>query len=670
MTDNGVSRNPVSIMLFEDGRPPADAAKTTIIFGINRGGTSAIAGLVRGFGFYLGPDLPVNNEDPSFTYQPIDRMKATIEARNADHQFWGWKFPRAVSYLDHLLDTVRNPMLILVVRDVVATALGLVRWDGRDQMSAVSEILDQLRKNIALVLRWRLPTLMVSYEKALARPDDILADLEAFLERPAAVDHSRLRAYVQKEGYKSYEDIVTAAPTGQPSSSASIEGESGIEVQQNGATTRTSAGELWQRAKVDHGIILDPRTMDQVRNSLEVDDVVSAINIGIVLRENTKFDMANDVFGATLQIEPENAACHYNYSHSLLRSGNGKDALYHAGKATLARPDILRFRTHYVRLLAAAGDISMARDILNSYLAQSTIEHEEIRATFQFGRYLKRFPEAMVEGALREVSHSSSWQSDETAAAEILKAIRKNTPFALVRLGDGEGAWTFLCNSDEADYPDLYRANRGAFLRDWFCSEDLLYSTEFGIFARNLAKVTDESDIIGIPDEARIRHEYRILSQRGVPSSVNLLRLFGLLGSHRDHQRRYTSNGIHWQLARRSFFGSLFREHKRFGVITSHRSLPELLRDRAAIDILYEMFVPGDSRNVWVGDDGLPVVQFPNAFKIVHTELEGRDLSGIVFLVAAGFVGKQYLHLIKQQGGIALDIGAIANRWAANASPL
>jgi hypothetical protein len=82
------------------------------------------------------------------------------------------------------------------------------------------------------------------------------------------------------------------------------------------------------------------------------------------------------------------------------------------------------------------------------------------------------------------------------------------------------------------------------------------------------------------------------------------------------------------------------------------------------------MFVPGDSRNVWVGDDGLPVVQFPNAFKIVHTELEGRDLSGIVFLVAAGFVGKQYLHLIKQQGGIALDIGAIANRWAANASPL
>lgn len=664
MTDNGVSRDPVSIMLFEDGRPPADAAKTAIIFGINRGGTSAIAGLVRGFGYYLGSDLPVNNEDPSFSYQPIDRMKATIEARNAAHHLWGWKFPRAVSYLDHLLDTVRSPMLILVSRDVVATALGLIRWDDRDQTDALSENLDQLHKNVALVLRWRLPTLMVSYEKALARPDDILADLEAFLGHPAAVDHSRLRAYVQKEGYKSYEEIVTAAPTGEPPSCACIE------VQQSGATTRISAGELWQRAKNDQSIILDPRTMEQVRNSLEVDNVVSAINIGIVLRENAKFCIANCVFRATLQTDPENAHCHYNYSHSLLRAGNHKDALQHAGKATLICPDILRFRTHYARLLAAAGDISMARDTLNGCVAQSTREQEEVCATFQFSRCLKRFPQAMIEGAIRTVSDSPSWHSDEAAAETILKAARESTPFALVRLGDGEGAWTFLCNSDEADYPDLYRANRSAFLRDWFCSEALLNSTEFCTFARDLAKVTDESDIIGIPDEARIRHEYRILSQRGVPSCVNLLRLFGLLRSYRDYRHRYTSNSIHWHLARKSFFGCLFREHKRFGVITSHRSLPDLLRDRAAIDIQYEMFVPGDSRNVWVGDDGQPVAQFPNAFRAVHHELEGRDLSGIVFLVAAGFVGKQYLRLIKQQGGIALDIGAIANRWAANASPL
>jgi hypothetical protein len=74
--------------------------------------------------------------------------------------------------------------------------------------------------------------------------------------------------------------------------------------------------------------------------------------------------------------------------------------------------------------------------------------------------------------------------------------------------------------------------------------------------------------------------------------------------------------------------------------------------------------VPGDSRNFWRNEAcAEPQRQWPDIFEQVSAQLGGLDLRGFVFLVSAGFVGKQYLPVLKAQGAAALDIGTLSDRW-------
>ncbi len=198
-----------SITLFNQTRTPAsNATRTAIVFGINRGGTSMVAGVVRGHGYYFGPDLAVNNEDADFSYRSVEEMRASISQRDREHGLWGWKFPMAADYLDNLLTSVRNPLLIIVNRDIVATSLGLLRWDDRQASAALSEAIGQNQKNLALALRWELPTLLVSYEKAIVAPDIFLQEMSTFLGTPLAVDHAAMVRFMAAGSYKGYDDVV------------------------------------------------------------------------------------------------------------------------------------------------------------------------------------------------------------------------------------------------------------------------------------------------------------------------------------------------------------------------------------------------------------------------------------------------------------------------------
>jgi len=197
-----------SSTLFCDTKPETDAANTVIIFGVTRGGTSMVAGAIRGFGYHLGDKILVNQEDSEFYFKTDEQMKETIIRRNANHRFWGWKYPMAADYLERLLPLLRNPILVIVARDFVATAASLVRWDDREPSGAMVEAAMQMQKNLVLALRLRVPTLFVSYEKASLDTDSFLTDLEAFLSRPLVVDRDRLQAFMLRGSYKSFEETV------------------------------------------------------------------------------------------------------------------------------------------------------------------------------------------------------------------------------------------------------------------------------------------------------------------------------------------------------------------------------------------------------------------------------------------------------------------------------
>lgn len=168
-----------------------------------------VGGLVRLCGLPFGDDLPNNHEDPEFNFEqyarrgedPIAGIRASIRRRNSQHETWGWKYPRAARYLDQVRADLRNPHLIVVMRDPVAAA-GRHR-DIHGLPADAVRVLHQFQDaNLELAERWQVPTLLVSYERGAEQPVRLARQLARFLGLPEPADRQRVRSFVQRGTYQ------------------------------------------------------------------------------------------------------------------------------------------------------------------------------------------------------------------------------------------------------------------------------------------------------------------------------------------------------------------------------------------------------------------------------------------------------------------------------------
>jgi hypothetical protein len=203
-------RNGTTITLFEDNST-TDEKKTFIIFGIGRGGTTMVAGVAKLCGLDIGQDLPVNMEDNDFNLQvlakkgiekPIPYIIDALEQRNKTMDIWGWKFPRAIAYLDSIRQHIINPHLILVSRDPIATAAREI-LSGTPKIKAIEIVLRLQLRNMELVKNWQAPSLIVSYERSIAYPEQFITDLCLFTGLKKPVDTAEIRTFMKPGEYKS-----------------------------------------------------------------------------------------------------------------------------------------------------------------------------------------------------------------------------------------------------------------------------------------------------------------------------------------------------------------------------------------------------------------------------------------------------------------------------------
>ena len=53
----------------------------------------------------------------------LNRLSGVVDFRNQKFTTWGWKSPRAMLYLPQIMEKLRNPHLICVMRDPIASAM-------------------------------------------------------------------------------------------------------------------------------------------------------------------------------------------------------------------------------------------------------------------------------------------------------------------------------------------------------------------------------------------------------------------------------------------------------------------------------------------------------------------------------------------------------------------
>lgn len=179
--DSGVRARACTVRLFEDQASSEADQRTIHIFGVNRGGTTAVAGLVQRLGVYLGSETGTNLEDRDFRIKRgLPAILETVRERNELFDVWGWKHPHSNGYIEEALPHLRNPRFIAVTRDLTANAIGMYARGDESLPKALRFPLKQTRRNLSFINDKKRPTLMVSYEKLLVHTRQTAAEIADF----------------------------------------------------------------------------------------------------------------------------------------------------------------------------------------------------------------------------------------------------------------------------------------------------------------------------------------------------------------------------------------------------------------------------------------------------------------------------------------------------------
>ncbi len=183
-------------------RPANDqAVKTYVVLGVERGGTSMVAGMIRALGVDLGERSGRNHEDPRFLTEDRALLAERIAENNAARDVWGFKMPKASLMLDFYLEHLRNPHFILVFRNVASVVDSWQARGGSDPLQTSEHALHYYSTAISTLRSSGCPLLFANYERACDAPEAFAQSLAEFLDvDPSGPIISKAASVVTGEG--------------------------------------------------------------------------------------------------------------------------------------------------------------------------------------------------------------------------------------------------------------------------------------------------------------------------------------------------------------------------------------------------------------------------------------------------------------------------------------
>lgn len=159
--------------------------KTVLVFGCGRGGTSAVAGVLRILGVNMPNAHPLKHEWSPICYEgkQVDReaTRRTIESFDLQYPIWGWKAPKDVFCLDQYIAMLRNPHIVIVFRNILDILDSTRRNENIDFVASAIEIADVYNELCHRLTFTCLPVALINYEKICAVPMETISSIDCWL---------------------------------------------------------------------------------------------------------------------------------------------------------------------------------------------------------------------------------------------------------------------------------------------------------------------------------------------------------------------------------------------------------------------------------------------------------------------------------------------------------
>jgi len=274
---------------------------------------------------------------------------------------------------------------------------------------------------------------------------------------------------------------------------------------------------------------------------------------------------------------------------------------------------------------------------------------------------LSRFYPLEQQAALARARQSSDrWVAGHRLISFLKDRIESRSPFSWIRLGDGEARFLMHLHPElRTAVPD--REARGMALQIWYAwfGQDMteLPTESLSALGARLDQAIRNADLLGITSADRLTGD---AAHYGFCAGLETY-LADLLGDRPE--TIFTDALAPVTLNQQDpFLGSLLRGLEFVGVISPHPDLAGRLQRYLNIGTIASYDLPGESRLARDSEARNRGAHFPAVYEQLLATITVPH-PGAVFLVAGGLLGKIYCDHIRAAGGIALDIGALADAW-------
>lgn len=171
------------IKIGEDCGP--NESTTIIVTGVGRSGTSMVAAALLELKVYMGSGLDSSVfEDVrlanALESDNVEELRTLIATNNQAHSTWGFKRPKAFAKVEKLVPELRNPRIVMTLRDPAAIAVRNSKSAYHDLWRGVHIAAKLTRAALAALDNVNCPVLLVSYEKAMTNRAAFLQRLAIF----------------------------------------------------------------------------------------------------------------------------------------------------------------------------------------------------------------------------------------------------------------------------------------------------------------------------------------------------------------------------------------------------------------------------------------------------------------------------------------------------------
>ncbi|WP_034997247.1 hypothetical protein [Beijerinckia mobilis] len=404
------------------------------------------------------------------------------------------------------------------------------------------------------------------------------------------------------------------------------------------------------------------------KKSIENDDFLYPIRIGLVLRKNDKFNLADHIFNYALNYDNMRKYALYELAFSNILQSNIGNAIFLLKQLSvefgLTPQQMIVLAMQYARLGLHQEAIYWSKKANE----EDPGLYKEAVTTFQFCLFVNDWPEARALNLLETIEENFALSNIDVIESDIIQALKEKKPYLLLRMGDGEGSHIRINLEDESKYYMLYRENRKEFLDIWFKDQSIIENNLFDTAIARFNEMISLSDCIGAINKDLIAHEYRIGSKRGIPYIVNIMRKMCILSEQRPEwskQVRISGLTVHYDLLFSGALDRILRRCDKLGLICCHPELPDALVKKYGFKQIDFYKIPGEQiHSEILGLAATRGSHWPTRYLELCRELEDSNVEGELFLVAAGLLGKIYASILKRRGAIVIDVGAVADIWA------